>query len=128
MITDVLPHELAKRAKAHGYPQEQYPKEVWLFGGAIGPDEHYAVYWDETPPDDFLAVLDCNWCAAPSRLQVLEWLEQERAVEWSKVQVRQGSSLAGVKWYSPTHGVEAATAEELIAAIFDQLEKEAGHE
>lgn len=115
MSTDVLPLELAQRARALGYPQDNQPQMEWIQAdeGRLRHLYHGHI---------------TGGIAAPSRLQVLEWLEEEKGVGWWRI------SSASLEWNwvawlaYQRETVFAGSIDELIGLVFDQLEKEADHD
>lgn len=125
--TDYVSHELAKRLKEHGFPQDQFPQMVWISREIRPPLNLRQLEWHQewlvNPPMNTTGHWS-TWYAAPTGFRALEWLEEERNIWWGRVQhspcyPRWSYTIGG----DPCTGYSAATLWELLTAILAPVEK-----
>lgn len=107
--------DLCQALKRAGFPQDQWPQAIYECDEEGSPWTGKSAIHESYPHTKYHVYI-----AAPEALDVLDWMEREKAWKWAKY-----GNHGGPKWYAwtpPTEQVWADTAPELIRAILVKME------
>ena len=114
-----IPLETCRLAKEAGFPQDRWPQMVWASIGLGRFEIHYYTHPRATD-------IHPEWYAAPSPLDLLEWLEAEKGWDWWRQSPRERAVTAC--WFA-NHSdgkqllASADTAADLCLAVLQRLVK-----